>query len=160
MSSTSESLLERLRQPLAQEAWAKFMYLYTPLLFHWVRQMGMRRQDAADLVQDILAHLVEKLPEFHYDPNRSFRGWLRTVIVNKWRDCQRRSVLPASPDNPDVDELVDPDNVAAFWEEDYRRHLVGRALEIMQAEFEPNTWKACWEVVVDDRPAAAVAAEL
>ena len=30
----------------------------------------------------------------------------------------------------------------------------------MQKEFQPATWKACWEFVVKDRPAAAVAAEL
>ena len=45
-------------------------------------------------------------------------------------------------------------------EEEYRRYLVRRALGLMQAEFEPATWKACWEFVVHDRPAAEVAAEL
>src|SRR5439155_714941 len=37
---------------------------------------------------------------------------------------------------------------------------VGRALRIMQAEFQPATWKACWECVVAGRPPEAVAAEL
>ena len=30
----------------------------------------------------------------------------------------------------------------------------------MQTEFEPTTWKACWECVVNSRPATEVAAEL
>jgi RNA polymerase sigma-70 factor (ECF subfamily) len=30
----------------------------------------------------------------------------------------------------------------------------------MQAEFSAATWKACWECVVEGRPAAEVAAEL
>ncbi len=30
----------------------------------------------------------------------------------------------------------------------------------MEAEFQPVTWKACWECVVRGRPAAEVAAEL
>jgi RNA polymerase sigma-70 factor (ECF subfamily) len=30
----------------------------------------------------------------------------------------------------------------------------------MQSDFEPATWKACWETVVCDRPATDVAAEL
>ena len=30
----------------------------------------------------------------------------------------------------------------------------------MQEEFQPTTWKACWEFVVNGRPAAEVAAEL
>ena len=37
---------------------------------------------------------------------------------------------------------------------------VSRALELMQTEFSPRTWKACWEHVAMDRPAAEVAAEL
>ncbi len=30
----------------------------------------------------------------------------------------------------------------------------------MRADFEETTWRACWEMVVAGRPAAAVAAEL
>jgi RNA polymerase sigma-70 factor (ECF subfamily) len=30
----------------------------------------------------------------------------------------------------------------------------------MQSDFEPATWKACWECVVNGRPAADVSAEL
>ncbi len=30
----------------------------------------------------------------------------------------------------------------------------------MDREFEPTTWKACWECVMNDRSAADVAAEL
>jgi RNA polymerase sigma-70 factor (ECF subfamily) len=30
----------------------------------------------------------------------------------------------------------------------------------MQSEFQPTTWKACWETVAHGRPAAKVAAEL
>ena len=45
-------------------------------------------------------------------------------------------------------------------ETEYREFLVSRALEVMQAEFQPTTWKACWEHVVAGRPAADVAGEL
>jgi len=37
---------------------------------------------------------------------------------------------------------------------------VNRALCLMQADFQPATWKACWAYVVEDRPAANIAAEL
>ena len=35
-----------------------------------------------------------------------------------------------------------------------------RALQLMQAEFEDNTWRACWGMTVDNRSAREVAAEL
>lgn len=33
-------------------------------------------------------------------------------------------------------------------------------MEVMQQEFQPTTWKACWEHVVGGRPAIDVAREL
>jgi RNA polymerase sigma-70 factor (ECF subfamily) len=60
----------------------------------------------------------------------------------------------------DLVGLAAPDPLEDFWEADYRRHLVGQALQLMQADFQPTTWKACWEHAVAGRSAAEVAAEL
>ena len=160
MNTTSASLLERLRQPGEQDAWGRFVQLYTPLLYCWAHRLGLAEADAADLVQDVFAVLVQKLPEFRYDPGKGFRNWLRTVLLNKWRDQVRRRA-PAAVGAPPaaLDELPAPDE-EAFGEAEYRRHLVNRAARLMQAEFAPRTWKACWEHVVAGRPAAEVAAEL
>jgi RNA polymerase sigma-70 factor (ECF subfamily) len=38
--------------------------------------------------------------------------------------------------------------------------VIQRALKIMQTDFEPTTWKACWEYVVNQRPVKSVAQEL
>src|SRR5262245_46915488 len=161
MDKTPASLLERLRQPGQAESvnasWQRFVDLYTPLLYYWARRMGLHESDAADLVQDVFALLVQKLPEFSYDRHKSFRGWLRTVLTNKRFEHVRRrqppaQTLPFEPVSPD-----DPDEV---WEAEYRQHVVGRALQVMQQEFAPATWKACWEAVVNDRSAADVGREL
>src|SRR5207247_788531 len=37
--------------------------------------------DAADLVQEVFKVLVRKLPEFTYDRDRTFRGWLHVADV-------------------------------------------------------------------------------
>jgi RNA polymerase sigma-70 factor (ECF subfamily) len=160
MNTTSPSLLERLRQPEKREAWSRFVNLYTPLLYYWARRAGLPSHDAADLVQEVLLVLVQKLPEFKYDPDKSFRGWLRTILLNKWRErCRRYAALPAQASESglsDVAIIVEPE----FEEAEYRQELIRRALEIMQSEFEPTTWKACWEFVVSGRPAVEVAGEL
>jgi RNA polymerase sigma-70 factor (ECF subfamily) len=57
-------------------------------------------------------------------------------------------------------ELASPAETNGPDEVEYRQQLVGRALKLMQTEFQPATWKACWECVVMDRPAADVAREL
>jgi RNA polymerase sigma-70 factor (ECF subfamily) len=161
MDTTSASLLKQLRQADAQAAWARFVDLYTPLLFGWARRLGLQAEDAADLVQEVLIVLVGKLPELEYDPSKSFRKWLRTIALNKWRDrCRRRDPLPRAVDEAALPDVRAPDGAEEFAEAEYRQHLVARALEVMQAEFQPVTWQACWEFVVKDRPAAEVARQL
>ena len=44
---TPASLLERLRRPADPEAWARFVALYTPLLYRWARRAGLQEADAA-----------------------------------------------------------------------------------------------------------------
>jgi RNA polymerase sigma-70 factor (ECF subfamily) len=156
--NTPPSLLMRLRQPTEQAAWGEFIQLYTPLLYYWTRRLGLHEQDADDLVQEVFLILIRKLPDFTYDPRKSFRSWLRTVLMNRWHRNQRRGDARLRVTH--LEELVDPDSAIALEEADYCKYLVGQALRIMQAEFEPTTWKACWEYVGQDRPAAEVAAEL
>jgi RNA polymerase sigma-70 factor, ECF subfamily len=160
MLETSHTLLARLRQPGEQAAWNRFVDLYTPLLYSWARRTGLQEDDAADLVQDVFTILLRKLPEFSYDSRRSFRAWLRTVTMNHWRNDRRRLGRQPAGQNVALDELPGGEDPDLFWETDYRRHLVACALRVMQAEFEPTTWRACWETTVGDRPAAEVAAEL
>jgi RNA polymerase sigma-70 factor (ECF subfamily) len=140
--------MERLRQPAQEQACPRFVDLYTPLLYTWARRTGCQEADAADLVQEVLSLLVRKLPEFSYDRHQRFRGWLHTVAHNCWRSLRRRAELPREPGSADLNEVAAPDAAEPFWEEEYREHLVARALELMKAEFPPTAWKACWECVV------------
>jgi RNA polymerase sigma-70 factor, ECF subfamily len=160
MHTTSASLLERLRRPGEEAAWTRFVKLYSPLLYTWAHHLGLHDPDAADLVQEVFATLVQKLPEFEYDQQNSFRSWLRTVTLNKWRDrCRRRVPAALAPDDAALAQLAAAET-ETFGEAEYRQHLVTRALQLMQSEFSPLTWKACWEHVVAGRRAAEVAAEL
>jgi RNA polymerase sigma-70 factor (ECF subfamily) len=161
MFTTPPSLLERIRDDPTRQAWQQFVDLYTPLLFSWARRLGLSDHDAADLVQDIFAILVEKLPGFRYDPALSFRAWLKTILLNRWRNfCRGRSLAQTVGPASALGEVAAPDDAAFFEEEEYRNVLVRRALALMQAEFQTATWRACWEFVVQGRPAADVAAEL
>jgi RNA polymerase sigma-70 factor (ECF subfamily) len=60
-------------------------------------------------------------------------------------------------DLPDVEGL---DTTLELDEAEYRHHLVKQAFQLMQAEFPPLTWKACWEYMVAERSAPEVATEL
>ena len=114
MTTTSISLLQRLRQPGQEQDWVSFVQLYTPLLFYSAYRMGLQEQDAADLVQDVFTLLVQKLPEFSYDQHKSFRAWLRTVLMNKFRENQRRAVAQLKADRAAPAADLIPDGAAAL----------------------------------------------
>src|SRR5437763_1850266 len=79
-SHTSPTLLGRLRRdPTDQTAWSKFVDRYAPRIYAWCRQWRLQEADAKDVSQTVLLKLAEKMRVFHYDPDRSFRGWLRTL---------------------------------------------------------------------------------
>jgi RNA polymerase sigma-70 factor (ECF subfamily) len=160
MNTTPVSLLERLRRPGETAAWNRFVRLYSPLIYHWARETGLQPSDAGDLVQDVFLVLLKQLPHFLYDPaKQNFRGWLRTVTLNKWRDrCRREAARPRGTDQGLLDIMGPEGDPAA--DAVYRAELMAQALKLMKAEFSEPTWKAFQQFVIDDRPAAQVAAEL
>jgi RNA polymerase sigma-70 factor (ECF subfamily) len=162
MITTPSSLLVRLGQPDAAKHWDRFVALYTPLLYSWTRRLKVPQADAADLLQDLFTCLVEQLPSFTYDPRRSFRAWMRTLLVNRWRTWLRRRTAGKVVPNRDnrLEDVPAPEQVPEFEEEEYRRHIVFRALQLMRTEFQPATWQACWEYVVNGRPPETIAQEL
>jgi RNA polymerase sigma-70 factor (ECF subfamily) len=162
MHTTSPTLLERVRRPDDQEAWRRFVALYTPLLFTWASRLGLQSSDASDLVQDVFTLLVNKLPEFRYDQSQSFRAWLRTVLRNKWCQQKRRRLpFPVANQDGPLEELASPeDEEDGLNATEYRQQLVQQALRMVQADFQPTTWKAWSEYVIAGRPAIQVADEL
>jgi len=163
MNTTSESLLLRLRDESSVtrgDAWVKFTKLYTPLIFYWARKMGLQSQDAADLVQDVMAIVLQKLSKFEYDAHRSFRGWLRTVTLNQFRQQLRKkklntvdasaSFLAAQPDLTQAEQT---------WDQDYARALLQNAMGLLEQDFSPQTWAALQTLMKSGRPVTEVAAE-
>lgn len=161
MEQTPLSLLETLRRPDPGPAWDRFVRLYSDLLYTWAGRLGAAGADADDLVQDVFAVLVRELPRFRYAAGGRFRGWLWTVVRNKARERARRPAVPVAAGGlSDVAGPAAADPADEIDDREYRDHLTRKALDLMRADFEPETWRAFWGVVADGRPAAAVAADL
>jgi RNA polymerase sigma-70 factor (ECF subfamily) len=153
--------LARLRDAQNDAAWQRLVQLYTPLLFFWARRCGESEHDAADLVQEVFVAILRTLPTFEHDSRDGhFRAWLRTIMLNKLRDRKRQEARSDKALAEHAAEPVLPDDAQTFWETEYHQELARRALRLMQAEFAPTTWRACWETVVQGRPTAEVAVEL
>ena len=163
MQTTSLTLLARVRHSDDRTAWDRFVSLYSPLLFAFARRAGMNDNDAADVVQDVFLVLMAELPGFEYDAARkNFRGWLKTITVNKCRERQRRRGIATAPggDENGLSGVVDDATVEAFWDGEYRQHLVAQALRLMQSDFESQTWQAAWLALTTNRTAADIGQEL
>lgn len=163
--ATSESLLERAkaREPAA---WCRLVDLYGPLVYHWCRHSGLQRQDALDVGQEVFRAVLTAIGDLHRDrPGDRFRGWLWTITRNKLRDYFRKSrrqdhAAGGSENLDRLAEIADPVPLADAPPADSVPSVENRALELVRASVEPQTWAAFWLVVVEDRTPASVAEEL
>ena len=161
---TSPSLIRRV-QADDPRAWRTVVELYSPLLALWCRRWGLQHADAENVVQDSFAALSRSVGQLRLDrTGATFRGWLWTVALNKARDVWREAAagevgvggsaagrwlecVEAEPDDTPSNEVE-------------QAALVRRALELLACEFQPNTWQAFLQVVLDGRCPADVATEL
>jgi RNA polymerase sigma-70 factor (ECF subfamily) len=153
--STSLSLLVRVQRH-DEEAWRRFVDLYSPLVYGRCRQSGLGPDDAADVLQETFRGVHAGIEKFRPQAPGAFRGWLRTIVTNKICDHFRRrgEHLPAiggtkaqlqmlmTPDGA-ISESKTPDSASS------RVSLVHRAAELVRAEFEPHTWQAFWLTAVE-----------
>jgi len=167
MFETSASLLERLRRRPDDASWKRLVDLYTPLLRGWLRRHLVPHEDVDDLVQEVMAVLVRELPNFHYDRTRgSFRGWLRTIMVNRlryfWRARQSRPLATGDSDLArKLAELEDPHStLSQLWDREHDQHVARRLLESIAPEFEAKSWQTFQRLAMDGAKPTAVAAEL
>ncbi|MCA9063794.1 MAG: sigma-70 family RNA polymerase sigma factor [Planctomycetaceae bacterium] len=82
-SITSVSLLHRIRCDASDpHAWDEFVNRYGRRIFEWCLNRRLQPADAEDVTQNVLLKLANRLGSFEYDPQMTFRGWLRRTTEN------------------------------------------------------------------------------
>ncbi|MFK7768218.1 MAG: RNA polymerase sigma factor [Mariniblastus sp.] len=161
MSKTTRiSLLQQLHCKQDSFAWSKFAHLYTPLITQWVADLGIQNPERNDVVQEVFVVLLGKISSFQYDAQKSFRGWLRTITINKSRDFLRKKKRVTELKLFAQIEAAQQSDVDLLTQKEYRDHLAQSALKLMKRHFSETTWQACWEHVAKGRKAKDVAEEL
>jgi RNA polymerase sigma-70 factor (ECF subfamily) len=147
-SRTSASLLGRLStDPGDAGAWEQFVHRYGPRILQWCLHGGMQDADAQDITQNVLLMVARQIRTFRYDPERSFRGWLKAVTRgawSKWLEGQRRTVQ-GSGDSAILDRLATQeagDDLERRLEEEYERELLESASARVRLRVDPQTWEA------------------
>lgn len=165
-SSSSFTLLVRVRAK-DPDAWQRLVRLYVPLVYEWARQAGLQSSDAADVGQEVFRTVVDAIDNYRGSGSGdAFRAWLWGITRNKLREFHRRKAAqPLAAGGTDANvqlqqyaELELPEDSSVFG--DQRPALAQRALQLIQAEFEPRTMQAFWQATVEGRQTADIAADL
>jgi RNA polymerase sigma factor (sigma-70 family) len=165
-ASTRASLLLRIRaNPSDQAAWKVFVSRFAPLIHAWCRHWKLQEADAQDVTQTVLLKLARTLPDFIYDPARSFRGWLRTITQNAWSDFikSKWKGVPAAGCSS-VMELLDTvqarDDLFQRMQAGFDAELAEHAMERVRERVEPRTWEAFQLTAMEGVSASEVARRL
>jgi RNA polymerase sigma-70 factor (ECF subfamily) len=142
--------------------------LFSPLVYGWCRRAGLQAEDAADVGQEVFRAVFRKVGDFRRGPEGgTFRAWLWTITRRKlldfWEGRRDRPAALGGSDAVTRAEQVpfrEPEPSGPDEEQGEVALLCRRAVTLLQAEFEEETWRAFWEVVVDGRDPREVAANL
>jgi RNA polymerase sigma-70 factor (ECF subfamily) len=163
--TTCPTLLARLRHdPSNEAAWDEFVEQYGRHIYRWCRQWRLQDADAEDVAQEILLKLARKLRVFAYDPESSFRGWLKTVAHHAWRDFVDGRERAGRTGDEHIRELLESvearDDLIAKLEEAFDFELLEAAKVQVRLRVAPHTWEAFRLVAIEGLPAAEVASKV
>jgi RNA polymerase sigma-70 factor (ECF subfamily) len=124
--------------------------------------------DAEDLTQDVLLKLFQQLPSYRHDPARGpFRSWLKAVVNNTLTDYWRRrgpecGAVGGTGYLMRAAELADPDAAIELSTalEEHARVTAADVVARVRAKVKETTWQAFYQSLVEERPAAEIAAAL
>lgn len=162
MNHTSHTLLEQVQSGPDGLAWERWHAIYEPLIRGWLQRHNLVGADSDDVVQDVFAVVVRRLPEFHHNGRTgAFRNWLKTITINCLRDHWRRlrdhPKQQAATDA--LNDWADPNgSLGAMWDREHDRHLLQKLLAMLEPDFAPETWQAFRQFVLEGRSATEVAA--
>jgi RNA polymerase sigma-70 factor (ECF subfamily) len=157
----SSSLLAGLRgrEP---DAWQRFLHLYAPLVYYWCRtRYRLAPADAADVLQDVALRVVQSVGDYR---GGNFLAWLAAITRSRVANHVQRNPAPAAGGSDARDQLAAIADPRAAEDEAPPPEEMGgvlqRALERVRARAAAPSWQAFWQVTVQGRQPADVAADL
>lgn len=155
---TSLSLIEGLAKGKDQEAWKRFLNIYSPLMIRWNLNCGLQQYDAEDVAQEIIMYVFNNIDRFKRLRTGSFRKWLKTIATYKIRHIKRARKLVLLEEYSKYD-FKEPQG-SFEWGEDYYESIMQRGLEIIETKVKKSTWEAFLGVYIQNIDPEEVAKKL
>src|SRR5262249_19542742 len=144
-------------------AWRRFTDCYGRKIYAWCRQWNLQEADAEDVTQNVLIKLAEKMKTFVYDPEKSFRAWLKTVTRNAWSDywAARKAVAVGGSQAVEMLATVEArEDLVRRLDGEFDRELLEEAGARVRLRVTPRTWEAFERTAVQGQSGAEAAAAL
>lgn len=162
LDRTTTALLNGLFDPKNAAAWETFDRRYRPILLGFVRNCGLRDNDAAEIAQETIVRFVEEYREGKYDRSRGRLGaWLVTIARYRVLDHRRRAgTARVERGESAIVDLDDDRSVGAAYESERRHAVLREALEELRtrSRTDPKTVQA-FELLVYHSLSPQVVAE-
>jgi RNA polymerase sigma-70 factor (ECF subfamily) len=101
------------------------------------------------VTQNVLLKLAEKLRDFTYDPSRSFRAWLKTLVKHAVCDYLESRNRPGQGTGDSLaakmlQNVEAREDLLKHLEQEIERELVEEAMQRVRLRVAPQTWQAFW----------------
>ena len=167
MISTNNSLLERVKNTDAHDAWKEFFDGYSGSIIRYGRKLGLSDTQAHDVLQETMVDLMRALPHFIYDAERGrFRNFLLTIVHRKALACMRRAkrvsnepwdeAMHAQLNSTNPFEAEADLETKQRWQEAIRDEVIESLRD--DPRVEATTWAVFEAYVLRREPAGQVAA--
>lgn len=165
--STSTNLLRRVISG-DQEAWSRFASIYGAFIYARCRQCGVKPEDAADVMQNVLRRVFLSIAGLRRDEaGQGLRPWLRTITQNAINDHFRRlnkereiSGMPLLPETLNSLFVAPEPETESFGGDPSLVLLVRSAVATVKLDYETHTWEAFWRTAVEQQRCVDVAADM
>ena len=162
---TRKTLLLRLRDPSDQDSWQEFAEIYTPLLFRYCLKRDINKDDAADIIQDVMRSVCLAMHGFEYDPAKGkFKAWLftalRHAVGRHFRDASKRPVTAKNSGFLRMIEETPDENQVRDWDREYQRELLSWAIGKVKPEFADRIWTAFEETAINGKKPKEIGPEI
>ncbi|MDD7984767.1 sigma-70 family RNA polymerase sigma factor [Lentisphaera marina] len=137
---TRHTLIQKVKNQHDNHAWEEFLQVYHKYIYAIIRSAGMNKDDAGDIMQDILLRLWNRLPKMDEGEIRRFRSYLATITKNciadfirkKMRHKDKLSHVAEKDVNLRSSELPEIDEIAI---REWENYLTNQALTNISSSF-------------------------
>jgi RNA polymerase sigma-70 factor (ECF subfamily) len=145
LNQTRASLLNRLKNLDDQESWRDFYDTYSNLIYQVAFKSGLTDTEAKEVLQETMIRIAKKMPDFKYDPARSFKGFLlhETGFRIKDQFGKRHPERQAPGRKPGetsrtatIDRIPDPAGSVLddVWNAEWEKNLFDRAIKKVKGQ--------------------------